>query len=80
MRIVNATTADTQLQRRALRERSTEVPDQGTSSVARARGISVEGELGTWHERDAVDPAIPDISVRDNGGRVSDVRPGGSAR
>jgi hypothetical protein len=23
--------------------------------------VIVEGEIGTWHERDAIDPAIPDI-------------------
>jgi hypothetical protein len=46
---------------RQLRDRAAAVSDPNTASAARVRGVIVEGELGTWHERDAVDPAIPDI-------------------
>jgi hypothetical protein len=37
------------------------VSDSRSSGASPSSPVTVEGELGTWHERDAIDPAIPDI-------------------
>jgi hypothetical protein len=35
--------------------------DSGSASSICMIRVIVEGELGNWHERDTIDPAIPDI-------------------
>jgi hypothetical protein len=46
---------------RYLLDRNAPVSHSKSTSATRVSRVIVEGELGTWHERDAIDPAIPDF-------------------
>jgi hypothetical protein len=60
MQIADATSVDIQLQQEA-RPRQWPVTRGRCASAIYMSRVIVEGELGTWHERDAIDPALPDI-------------------